>query len=128
MPTTSALESQAEIVAKQFASEQLANGTQSAGERGIDFITIITVIMTVVQTILQNCPQSREGKKTGIKKPTLRQRVAVFKATKETCDCMGIGRMAGSLQNAIITHGSNLADADVLAVIDETSNDNNLLI
>ena len=122
-PTTSILEKLADEVARDVMPEP-----QALGEKGIDFVTIITLIISIVQTIIQNCPQPPTQVAASFKKPTFRQRAALLKITKENCDCCGVGRQAGRIHQSILAKAGSLTDVDALAVIKEASDDRNLLL
>ena len=117
-----------EKLANETARDVMPSEPQTDGEKSLDLMTIITVIITVFQTITQNCPKPPAQIAESMKKPGLRQRAALLKATKETCDCCGIGRFTGQVHRAMLAKGSNLSEPDALALVNEASNDSNLLI
>jgi hypothetical protein len=119
----SALESHAEAVARELLPDE-----PTEGERGIDFNTIITLVMTVVQTIVQNCPLPPSRVREAFRRPTLRQRAALLKACKENCDCCNMSRFTGQMHTAILVRAATLTDADAQAIIHETADDSNLLV
>ena len=128
MATVSSLEHHAEEVALDLLPD---NRGRAASERGIDFVTIFTLVISILQTIVENCPQPPTQMKDSFRRPTMRQKAALLKITKEHCDCChvaGGSRTTGAMYNAILVRGSKLSDADADALIQECLTPNNLLI
>lgn len=119
----SALESHAEALARDVSPDE-----PREGEKGIDFVTIITMIIGIITTIVQNCPMAQSGVKEAFKRPSLRQRAVLWKTVKENCDCCNMSRHAMRIHQSMLARSSNLSDADAQAIIQEASSDQNLLV
>lgn len=119
---TSAIEHHAEMVAGDVLPDM------AEGEKGIDFITIITMVISIFQTIIQNCPLSPLAQARALRTPSTRQKAALLKTVKEHCDCCTNGRHTNAIYRSMLARGSNLSEADAAALVDEGSSDSNLLI
>lgn len=120
---TSVLETHAEAVAREVLPDEPQDS-----ERGIDFITIITMVISIITSIVQNCPKSDSEVANDLRNPNRRQQAAVLKETKQHCDCCNMVRHTGRLNRALLVHGSALNQTDALALVREARNDQNLLV
>lgn len=123
MPSMSAVEARAEEVAYEVLPD-----TSRAGERGVDFITIVTLVIGIFQTIIQNCPLPASGIRSSLRRPTLRQRAYLLNQVKSTCDCCNMSRYTNKIYQTMLAHGSSLKEVDAEALVKEAMDQNNLLI
>lgn len=120
---TSALERQAELVAADVLPDAIVEG-----DRGMDLVTIITMVISIFQTIIQNCPLSPLAQAKALRGPSVRQKAALLKTVKDHCDCCTNGRHTNAIYRSMLARGSILSDADAAALVEEGSDDSNLLI
>lgn len=90
--------------------------------RGIDFKTILDIVMTVIQTLMENCPQSSDKLAKSFKAPGPLQRVALLKACKDHCDCCGnpsTHKLAGAMQRSMLARAAMMSEDQALQLINE---------
>ena len=121
-PSTSMLEKCARAIATDVTP-----GLQE-GERGLDPMTIITLIMGVIQAIIQACPKAPKEIRESFKRPTLRQRTFALLEVRKSCECSGRLRDAMAINRSLLARASSLPDPDADALIGECSDQGNLLV
>lgn len=96
--------------------------------KGIDPISILTIVITIFQSIIQACPKPPATVASELRRPSMRQRAALMKKAIDVAQSQGQGYRAGQIYRAMLNKASQLSEADALALVDQASNDSNLLI
>lgn len=120
----SALEKHSELIARDVLPDEPTDGELSGS-----FIDTLTAIMAIVQQVMEMCPMSAAQKAAGLRKPTARQKVAVFIATQRTARDMDLPpSRTGAIYKYLVARGAMLTDAEALELANETADSANLLI
>jgi hypothetical protein len=120
----SALEKHCKLVARDVIPGEPDNGELSGS-----FLDTLTAIMAIVQQVMEMCPQQAKEKAAGLRKPTVRQKVAVFIATQRTARDMGLPpSRTGEIYKYLVARGAMLTEAEALELAEETASVDNLLI
>lgn len=98
------------------------------GNKGIDFISIATIVIAIFQAIVQACPKPPTEIARDMKNPGIKQRAALLKKAKETCEAEGNTSRVRDVYRAMLVKSSQLSDTDALAAVTAAQSDNNLLI
>lgn len=98
-------------------------------EKSGSFIDTLTAIMAIVQQVMELCPQSAKTKAEGLRKPTVRQKVAVLIATQRTARDMNLPpSQTGNIYKYLVARGGMLTETEAMEIAEETSSPENLLI
>lgn len=120
----SPLEKHAEAVARDVLPNEPTEGELSGS-----FIDTLTAIMAIVSQIMEMCPQNANEKAAAIRKPNVRQKVAVFLATQRTARAFNLPpSRSGDIYKYLVARGSMLTDAEAAELVTETEDSSNLLI
>lgn len=120
----SVLEKHCEAVARDVLP-----GEPTTGELSGSFIDTLTAIMAIVQQVMEMCPQTPKAKADGLRKPTVRQKVAVFLATQRTARDLGLPpSRTAEIYKYMVARGAMLTEAEALELAQETETIDNLLI
>lgn len=117
-----------ERFAEQVANDVLPEDEGSGEERGMDFISIITIVISILQTVVQQCPAPLAQIRQRVRRPGPAQRAAILKQTQSTCSCMGMGKHAGAIYRSLTARGPSLPEPDLDSIIEVAQDDTNLLI
>lgn len=113
-----------ERYAGDVANEIIPDSSNSA----VDIMMILTIVMTVFQSLVQACPKAPSQIAGDLKRPSLRQQVALVKTIKEVRDSQGSNISIWTIQQAMIAKGKSVPDADAIALVTEAKSDTNLLV
>ena len=109
-------------------AREVASDVVDVEDKGIDPVTIITIIMAIIQAIIQACPKSGREVRQSFKRPTLRQRAFTLLEVRKTCECCGLSRETFAINRSLLARASALTDPDAEALIKECSEQENLLV
>lgn len=110
-----------EVMAKEIAGE-IAAGQDL---RGIDPISIMTVIVTIFQTIIQSCPKPAAAIAEDIRRPNILQKAALRKKAHDMADDVN---SAKAIFRQMLIKSSQLTQVDAMALVTSALNDTNMLI
>lgn len=98
-------------------------------EQSGSFIDTLTAIMAIVQQVMEMCPMSAKAKADGLRKPTPRQKVAMFIATQRTARDMDLPpSQTANIYKYLVARGGMLTDSEAMELAEETADASNLLI
>jgi len=107
-------------VSKSDVSSAIVGGTGLVGFDPIAFLAFLEAIMSMISKLIENCPQPPTALRESIKRPNIRQRVAVRVAVSNECDCSGqpgLRRRSGRLAGSLIRLGGQQDDATIDAIV-----------
>lgn len=113
-----------EKCARQVA-EDIEPGLE-VNDKGLDPVTIITLIISVIQAIIQACPKPTKDVRESFKRPSLRQRAFVLLEARRNCDGTIVNAIA--VNRSLLARASALSDPDANALINECRSQSNLLV
>ena len=116
-PPANILESTAKDVAREVAPDD--------DLRGIDPISIMTIIISIFQSIVQACPKPTTEIAKDIRRPSLLQRVALRKKAHEMADS---NNSAKKIYSAMLNKSSQLSQEEAERLVVQASSDSNLLV
>lgn len=126
----SILEHYANLVARDV--EQ--GSEQGPGQEGVEraeiqragFLDILTAVVSIFMGIMEKCPLSKGEAADAIRKPNDRQRSALYREIMRYTGPLRI-RKQREIFRSMLARGESMPEAHALAIVDEASNDQNLL-
>lgn len=113
-------------VTKTEVSGAVESQSGLVGFDPISFLAFIEAIMAMISKLMENCPQHDVGVRDSVKRPNIRQRVAVRVAVQNDCQWYGeVGwrRRGGVIARALIELGGQQTDETIdVIVVDCRSN------
>jgi len=91
----------------------------------ISFLAFIEAIMAMISKLMENCPQNDADVRESVKRPNIRQRVAVRVAVQRDCECYGEAgwrRRGGVIARSLIHQGGQQSDETIDTIIADCRN------
>lgn len=101
-------------------------GAERAGAQRGAFVEILTAVMAIFSTLMSNCPLPKTEAAAAIRNPNNRQQAALYREIMRHTGPLRI-RKQGAILRSMLARGQSMTEVDALAVVDDGSNDQNLL-